>query len=163
MKNTIKLLGGALVAAVILFTSCGGEATPKSVAEKFVVAIEDKKFEEAEKLATPESKQVIDMLKGFSNMMPDSAKTKKEFEFGEEKVEGDKATVSYKVKGSDKNQTVNLVKKDGKWLVAMSKADMGGGSQDAAAAPATTEEPAAPAAETTAPADAAAPAATEAK
>lgn len=160
MKNTIKLLGGALVAAVILFTSCGGEATPKSVAEKFVVAIEDKKFEEAEKLATPESKQVIDMLKGFSSMMPDSAKTKKEFEFGEEKVEGDKATVSYKVKGSDKNQTVNLVKKDGKWLVAMSKADMGGGSQDAAA---TTEEPAATSVDTAAAPQTAAPAATEAK
>jgi len=157
MKNTIKLLGGALVAAVILFTACGGAGeSPKAVATKFITALEDKKFEDASSVATDETKQAVKMIESFASMMPADAK-KKEFEFGEEKIDGDKATVSYKEKGTDKDQTVTLVKKDGKWLVSMSKEDMTGG-------PETEEAPAeAPVDTTAAPATEAAPAATEAK
>lgn len=135
MKNTIKLLGGALVAAVILFTACGGSGdSPKAVAQKFITALEDKKFDEASSVATDETKQAVKMIESFASMMPADAK-KKEFEFGEEKIDGDKASVSYKEKGTDKDQTVNLVKKDGKWLVAMSKEDMTGGPKTEEAAP----------------------------
>jgi hypothetical protein len=121
MKNTIKLLGGALVAAVILFTSCGGAETPKGVAEKFMSAIEDKKFDEAAQYATDDTKAIIELIKGGKG-----SETKREFVWGEEKVDGDKATVKYKVKGSDKDEEVSLVKKDDKWLVSMTKAQMTG-------------------------------------
>lgn len=136
MKNTIKLLGGALVAAVILFTSCGGSGdSPKAVAQKFITALEDKKWDDAAALGTEDTKKAVQMLQSFASMMPQDAK-KKEYEFGEEKVDGDKATVSYKEKGTDKEQTVNLVKQDGKWLVSMSKDEMsGGGSSAPEAAP----------------------------
>lgn len=121
MKNTIKLLGGALVAAVILFTSCGGAETPKGVAEKFMTAIEDKKFDEAAQYATDDTKAVIELIKGGKG-----SEAKREFVWGEEKIDGDKATVKYKVKGSDKDEEVSLVKKDDKWLVSMTKAQMTG-------------------------------------
>ncbi|UPT66282.1 MAG: DUF4878 domain-containing protein [Sphingobacteriales bacterium JAD_PAG50586_3] len=121
MKNTIKLLGGALVAAVILFTSCGGAETPKGVAEKFMTAIEDKKYDEAAQYATDDTKAVIELIKGGKGN-----ETKREFVWGEEKVDGDKATVKYKVKGSDKDEEVSLIKKDDKWLVSMTKSQMTG-------------------------------------
>lgn len=145
MKNTIKLLGGALVAAVILFTACGGGESPKAVAQKFITAIEDKKFDDAAALGTEDTKKAVQMLQSFASMMPADAK-KKEFEFGEEKVDGDKATVSYKEKGTDKEQTVNLVKQDGKWLVSMSKEEMTGGSGSESAEPTAPVDSAATAA-----------------
>lgn len=144
MKNTIKLLGGTLIAAVILFTACGGSAeSPKAVATKFITALEDKKFEEAGNYATDETKAAIKMIESFASMMPADAK-KKEYEFGEEKIDGDKATVSYKEKGSDKDQSVSLVKKDGKWLVSMTKEDMTGGPKSEETAPVDSSATAAP-------------------
>ncbi|CAF0728490.1 unnamed protein product [Rotaria sordida] len=154
MKNTIKLLGGALVAAVILFTSCGGAETPKAVSEKFMNAIEDKKYDEAAQYATDDTKAVIELIKGGKGN-----ETKREFVWGEEKIDGDKATVKYKVKGSEKDEEVSLIKKDDKWLVSMTKSQMtgktgleglGGGEE---AAPATEGTEAAPATEEAAPAE----------
>lgn len=145
MKNTIKLLGGALVAAVILFTSCGGGAeSPKDVAQKFITALENKNYDEAANYGTEDTKKMVSSLKQFASMMGDQKTEKKEFEFGEAKVEGDNATVPYKEKGSEKEQNVKLVKQDGKWLVAMTKADMGGGdtgSTEPEVAPADTTAP----------------------
>jgi hypothetical protein len=156
MKNTIKLLGGALVAAVILFTSCGGAETPKAVSEKFMNAIEDKKYDEAAQYATDDTKAVIELIKGGKGN-----DTKREFVWGEEKIDGDKATVKYKVKGSDKDEEVSLIKKDDKWLVSMTKSQMtgktgleglGGGTEGTEAAPAEGTE-AAPAEGEAAPAE----------
>ena len=65
------------------------------------------------------------MMAGFAKMGDKKDKKEPKFTMGEEKIDGDKATVSYKEDGKDGDQTVKLVKKDGNWLVEISKDDMG--------------------------------------
>jgi hypothetical protein len=94
---------------------------PLSVARKFMTAIEDKKYDEAALYATDDTKAVIELIKGGKGN-----ETKREFVWGEEKIDKDIATVKYKVKGSDRDEDVMLIKKDNKWLVTMTKSQMTG-------------------------------------
>lgn len=131
MKQTIKLVAATVIAAVVLFTSCGGGASaPKDVAVKFAEAVGKADFDEAGKYASDETKKGLDMMKAFAGMMPDSLKNKKvEFEVVEEKIDGDNATVTLKPKGgNEKAETFKLTKVDGAWKVNMTKEEMGGGA-----------------------------------
>ena len=85
-------------------------------------------FEGAKKYGTEDTNKMLDMLSGFAKMMPDSARKDVKTEITSEKIEGDKATYTYKEEGKDGEQTMNLVKVDGKWKVAMSKDDMNSGA-----------------------------------
>ena len=44
----------------------------------------------------------------------------------DEKIEGDKATVTYTQSGEEGEQVLNLIRVEGKWKVAMSKDSMNG-------------------------------------
>jgi len=59
-------------------------------------------------------------------MIPDSARQEKSFEIKDEKIDGDKATVTYTQAGEEGEQSLDLVKIEGKWKVAMSKDSMNG-------------------------------------
>lgn len=114
-----KLLTLAVVAiAVITMNACKSSDTPDKVAEKFLNHINKKEFAEAKKMATTESAATIDMLENFSKIGGDQAKEAK-IENLKCKEDGDKATCEYKENGEDKK--LDLVKKDGKWLVEMKK------------------------------------------
>ena len=134
MTTTFKrTLTAALLA---FFIACGGNDTPKSVAENFLKAMNKMDYETAKKYGTADTGKLLEMISGFAKMMPDSAKQEKNFEIKDEKVEGDKATVTYAESGEEGIQTLNLVKVDGKWKVAMSKDSMNGeegGSVDSGA------------------------------
>ena len=92
-------------------------------------------FDGAKKYGTDETGKMLDMLSGFSKMMPDSAKKESKAEIISEKIEGDKATVIYKDEGKSEEQVLNLIKIDNQWKVAMSKDNMNGNnnSMDAGA------------------------------
>ena len=114
-----KLLSLAVVAlAVITMNACKNSDTPDKVAEKFLGHINKKEFKDAKSLATPESAASIDMLESFSKMGGEQTKETK-IENIKCKEDGDKAACDYTENGEAKK--LDLVKKDGKWLVEMKK------------------------------------------
>lgn len=121
-----KFFSGILI---LLFfgalSSCSTADSPKEVASKFLSALAGNKFEEAKKLATPESAQMIDMISNLT-MNADSTHDERspKFEMLSEKIEGEVASVTYKVDNENKEEVLKLRKVDNKWLVSMTKQDM---------------------------------------
>ena len=122
MMSPFKYLLSSILVLVIV--SCGGGDTPKSVAENFLKALNKMDYETAKKYGSEDTGKLLDMMSGFSKLMPDSAKQDRSFEMKDEKINGDKATVLYTASGEEGEQSLNLVKIDGKWKVAMSKDSM---------------------------------------
>ena len=124
----------ALAFTIITLIGCGGsKSDPKAVATNFLNARNSLDFETAKKLSTPETGKLLEMLASFSGMMPDSMKNeakKIKVSIKDIKEEGDNATVTYSESAKPGDQTIKLVKKDGKWLVNMSKEDMGAGGEE---------------------------------
>ena len=132
--NFIKSIAG--FAILVFLISCGGGDSPKSVAEHFLKAMNKMDFETAKKYGSEDTGRLLDMMSGFSKMIPDSAREEKSFEIKDELIDGDKATVTYIQAGEPGEQSLDLVKIDGKWKVAMSKDSMNGeedGSLDSGA------------------------------
>ncbi len=125
-----KLLALLLAVSTLYLGSCNsGAGDPKAVLTSFFDAMAKKDIAAARKLATAESKSMLDLMemgmKMQDNTMED--KTSEQFdktkmEMGEAKIEGDKATVS--VKEIKTGESINFVlkKEGGSWKVAM---DMG--------------------------------------
>ena len=114
-----KLLMLAVIAiAVITMNACKSSDTPDKVAEKFLGHINKKEFAEAKKMATTESAATIDMLENFSKIGGETTKEAK-VENLKCKEDGDKAACDYTENGEAKK--LDLIKKDGKWLVEMKK------------------------------------------
>lgn len=123
-----------------LLACSSSESSPKAVAEKFVNAIKVQNYEEAKKYSSEETVSLLNMLTGMTNMagtfapgVTDSLKKKDDTKFVsvDEKIDGDNATVTYKIEKAGKDttgnntlNTIKLKKVKGKWLVAMSKTDM---------------------------------------
>jgi hypothetical protein len=113
-------------AAALFMAACGGGGAkgdgPKEVASKFIGHINNMEFDEAKKYSTEGTAGILDMLKGFAGMAEKPETTG--FEILDVKEDGDKATVTYRNEGADSDETLNLVKQDGKWLVDINKEDM---------------------------------------
>ncbi len=128
MKN--GLFKASATVLICFLVSCSGNS-PKSVAENFLKAMNKMDFDGAKKYGTEDTGKMLDMLGGFAKMMPDSAKKDVKTKITSEKIEGDKATYTYKEVGKDSGeQTIHLVKVDGNWKVAMSKDDLNSGAGD---------------------------------
>ena len=90
-----------------------------------MTALAKQDFDAAKELGTDKTKGFISMVQGIMQMMPEEKK-KETFgdtdgiEWGETKVEGDKATVYFTSKDGKKDK-INLVKVDGEWKVDMKK------------------------------------------
>jgi hypothetical protein len=140
-KALLSILSVVLIAMTI--ASCGSKADPKGVALNYLNALKSLDYEGAKKFSTPETGKMLDMLSSFSSMMPDSMKEQAKnikVEIKEAKEEGDKCVVKFVSSDKpDSEEVLNLVKKDGKWLVNMSKDDAQGG---AATEPIEGENPA---------------------
>jgi hypothetical protein len=135
MKNLFKL--SVLALAVLVISACGKKDAPEGVAEKFINHLNKKEWDDAKKLGTEQTGQMIDMMKSFADMGGQQAAEKKDI-----KIEGlkcdtkdDKSTCTYTQEG--KQEKLELVKKDGKWLVDMKK-DTGAGAGDQTTPPADT-------------------------
>ena len=143
MKKVFLSAGIAIMVAFLF--ACSGGNTPKGVAENFLKAYSKLDFEGAKKYGTEETGKMLDMFSSLTKMMPDSAKKKDvKTEVTSEKIDGDKAVVTYTEDGKPGDQTLNLAKVDGQWKVVMSKDNMNGGASGAdAGAAATTDSTAA--------------------
>jgi PBP1b-binding outer membrane lipoprotein LpoB len=127
MKN-LKRIVMVLFISLFMFSCGGGSGSPKGVAQSFMEAISKQDFKTAKELGTDKTKAFIGMIEGLMAMMPEDKK-KEAFgevdaiEWGEVKVDGDKAKVYFSEKGKEKNKKdkIDLVKVDGKWKVDMKK------------------------------------------
>jgi hypothetical protein len=115
MKNLMKL---ALVAFVVVaLNACKSSDTPDKVAEKFLTALNKGDTTEAKSLATVESESFIRFYGGMAQLGGGAKDVK--IEGMKCKEDGDKAKCDY-TENSEAKQ-IDLVKKDGKWLVDMKK------------------------------------------
>jgi hypothetical protein len=128
MKKIMFVL--AILGGIVLYTGCkssGGD--PKKTLESFFDALAKKDIEGARKFATAESKSMLDMMEMGMKMAKEDAKEtekydKTKMEFGEPKIEGDKATIAVKEKASGESTNFTLKKEGGEWKVAFDKASM---------------------------------------
>lgn len=119
----------AILSTTFFISSCsnsGGD--PKATLTAFFDALGKKDIEAARKLATTESKSMLDMMEMGLKMSKDSKDMEKydktKMEFGEPKIEGDKATVAVKEKSTGETTNFTLKKENGAWKVAFDKASM---------------------------------------
>lgn len=105
------------VLAVLFVSACAKSDSPEKTINSFLNAVNAKKWDEAKGFATKESESMIDMVKGFADMMPDSASAMK-FEIVKDKtkIDGDNAEVTVKDENSNE-MAYKLKKQDGAWKV----------------------------------------------
>jgi hypothetical protein len=118
MKNLLKLAVVAII--VVAINACGSKTdTPEAVAEKFLGHLNKKEYSEAKKLGTEQTGQMIDMMESFGSAGGDQEKKDVKIENMKCTPTDDKAACTYTSDG--KEEKIELVKKDGKWLVDMKK------------------------------------------
>ncbi|HEY8689145.1 MAG TPA: hypothetical protein VIM07_07915 [Chitinophagaceae bacterium] len=127
MKKIILSAIILLAFGVIGCNSSNG-SDPKGVLMSFFEALGKKDIEGAKKFATKDSEAMLGMIQMGMSMASDSTKDKmydkNNMEFGEAKIDGDKATVPVKEKKSGETTTYTLKKEGGAWKVAFDKATM---------------------------------------
>ncbi len=109
------------ILSMFFMISCGGGDSPKAVAEMYLKAVGAYDFEAAKKYGTEDTGKLLDMMSGFSKMVPDSTKSEKSFSIIDEKIDGEMAVVTYKEEGQDIEVPLSLMRVDGKWKVNMTK------------------------------------------
>ncbi len=125
-----KLFVAVLAFSAIYISGCNsGGGDPKTVLSAFFDAMGKKDFAAARKLATADSKSMLDMMEQGMKMHPNAAGDKShdqfdksKMEMAEAKIDGDKATVNVKELKSGESIDFVLKKEGGSWKVAM---DMG--------------------------------------
>lgn len=118
MKNLLKL---AVVAVIIVaINACGSKTdTPEAVAEKFLTHLNKKEYAEAKKLGTEQTSQWVDMMESFSSIGGEQEQKEAKIENIKCDTKEETSTCTYLSDG--KEEKIELVKKDGKWLVDMKK------------------------------------------
>ncbi len=137
MKNLIKI--GLVLLVVISMGACKSGGKPETIAKEFLTALNQMDYDKAKTFGTEETGKMVDMIKSFSTMGGDEAKLaeakkkseKAEVEILKTEMLGDTTAVcEYKVSGIEgqdpKEDKIDLVKRDGKWLVNWKKEGMGG-------------------------------------
>lgn len=124
-----KIILSAVIILAIGATGCkSGSDDPKGVLMSFMDALGKKDIEGAKKYATKDSEAMLGMIQMGMSMAPkdtkDSTYDKDNMEFGDAKIEGDKATVPVKNKKSGEITNYTLKKEGGAWKVAFDKATM---------------------------------------
>ena len=120
MKKFFNLF--VLATVIVAFAACkGGSADPKGVATQFVTALDSKDYTTAKSLSTEESAQMLSMVETIGAAVPDDGKKAKIDKMTCTET-GEKASCTYCCDRDGKDGKVDLVKKDGKWLVDFKKA-----------------------------------------
>jgi hypothetical protein len=108
--------------ATLILAACGSGDSPREVAENFLNSYGKKEYNRAKAYCNEEGDRVMEMMDDLDKMMPDSANKEKQFDVLSEKIEGNTATVEYRISGSnDAPDVLTLVKEEGKWMVSMNK------------------------------------------
>ena len=124
MKN---ILLAVITTLIFLLMSCKtGSDDPKEVLSQFLEALSENDMLKARSLATAESKALLDMME--MAMKTEKGETGKfnpaNMQFGEPKIDGDKATVPVKETSSGETMNYTLKKESGDWKVAFDKSSL---------------------------------------
>lgn len=122
----------ALLFCAVAFVACNSNS-PKATADKFLTGLHHGDYEAAKSVSTEETQKMVDMFSQFAQIITDSAKAeskKIKVNIIDEKVDGDKATVTYKLSNENVEKKLDLIKKDDKWLVVWNKMDDAAGSDE---------------------------------
>ena len=109
----------------LLLIACSNSYSPKTVAQNFLNAFKQKKFDEAKKYCTPETVKLVEVAESLSKLS--SAKTDftgKDYEVLSQEIRGETAIVKFKEKGNNEIQTMSLKYSRNQWLVSISKEDV---------------------------------------
>ncbi|MEO8768929.1 MAG: hypothetical protein ABI402_02555 [Ferruginibacter sp.] len=125
-----KIFFVVLLLAPLMYFGCkpGAGGDPKVVVSQFFEALHKKDIPAARKLATAESKSMLDRMEASLKMKDvDEANAKfdpKLMQIGEPVIDGDKASVS--IKKTDEKQTIKftLKKENGDWKIAFDEATL---------------------------------------
>jgi len=121
-----KLILSALAVFTLSMMSCNSGGDPKGVLINFFEALSKKDITTAKKYATKDSESMLGLMemgmKNSTEKKDDFDKSK--MEFGDAKIEGDKATVPVKEKSTGETTNFTLKKENGQWKVAFDKATM---------------------------------------
>lgn len=122
----IKINVVLLIAIPLVIFSCkifkDKRNTPEYVSQVFLEHIQRLEFEEAKAYATEKTKMMLTFFKNITELVPDSQRIpaqKTDVVIHDCIIQGETAQCSYTANG--KNQTIDLIKQDGKWLVDMKK------------------------------------------
>lgn len=124
MSNN-RLILTVIAVLVLGFTACQ-DNSPKAVAEEFLVSFYHMDYERARAVSTEKAGELVNLMEQFSAQQPDSVKQNAKkigIEILNVKEDGDNAEVTYSVSSEPGEQTLKLVKQNGKWLVSHSKQD----------------------------------------
>lgn len=122
----------AVLGITVFFSSCS-QNSPEPVAKKWLNSFYHLDYETAKTVSTDETKKIIAMFQQLSINSSDSDKAQLKrikVEIKNVKTEGDKSTVTYVTSDNPKEQTIHLVKQNGKWLVQWSKQDQMTGDEN---------------------------------
>jgi ElaB/YqjD/DUF883 family membrane-anchored ribosome-binding protein len=127
MKSSLRPL--LLLAFLSLMMVSCSKNTPKEVAKTWLTGFNHMDFEDAMKLSTQDTKNLLNSLEELTKGVSDSGKTevkKIKVSIKDVKEEGDKAVVTYTSSDNPTEQKLNLVKENDKWLVQFTKTDLVG-------------------------------------
>lgn len=125
------------------FVSCSNDSNPEAVAEKFLNHVNKGEFAEAKEYCDEQTASLIGMMESMvAGKKDEMKKLDAKVEIISSEVTDDKATVKYKTTSTKEpagtEQTLNLVKVDGKWKVTIDKENAN--KEGGAKAPATDVE-----------------------
>ena len=119
-----NLLSKSAVILLFAISGCSNE-NPSDVVVDFIYAVENKHFDDARELSTPDTDKLINLQESIANFSQDSTPfVKSKIEIIEERVMGDTAYVKFVSEEEDMPTTIKLVKTDGNWLVHITKEDI---------------------------------------
>jgi limonene-1,2-epoxide hydrolase len=122
------------VLVLLLGAACGNNPQkqgPKETAEAFLKALQFGDYEKAKTYCSEGTAKNLGMMETMAGLGANPMA--EEFTILDAKEEGDYATVTYD-QGKEKGKILQLRKDEGKWVVVMSKTDMGGSKDDDATA-----------------------------
>lgn len=118
----------SLLVCLAFLAGCN-KNTPKEVARTWLNSFNHMDFEQAMKVSTNDTKNLLNSLNELTSGVSDSGKTevkKITVSIKDVKEEGDKAVVTYTSSDNPTEQKLNLVKQNDKWLVLFTKTDLVG-------------------------------------
>lgn len=120
MKKTLNLIAAASIA--VLMIACSGESNgPEKTAEKYLKHLAEGNYDEAGKLGTDDTKQMLNFLKSLSGgQKPEKASEVKNIKctVGEG---GETAECTYCCNDQGADDKITLKKVENNWLVDMKK------------------------------------------
>ncbi len=127
MKNNLRLLLFVVIVPFALM-SCN-KNNPKDVAHTWLTGFNQMDFEQAMKLSTNDTKNLLSTLEELTAGVSDSGRAelkKIKVSIKDVKEDGDKAMVTYTSSDNPNEQILSLVKQNDKWLVQFTKTDLVG-------------------------------------